>query len=190
LEQIGEILSSCTDEADILDFLRRQRAALEERMRHYRIALSSLDKIIQQEMEAREAMQNSTFEVEDKTLDALLIAGVRMRGPYSDSGKGFSKIGRALGWYISGKWFLLHYDTEFKEGDADFEACMPVRKAKAVNGISVRELTGGRCVSLLHKGPYNELGRSYARILAFIKEKGYEVLLPTREVYLKGPGMI
>ena len=45
-------------------------------------------------------------------------------------------------------------------------------------------------MALLHKGPYNELGRSYAKILAFVKEKGYEVLLPTREVYLKGPGMI
>ena len=98
--------------------------------------------------------------------------------------------GKALGRYICGKCFLLHYDSEYKEDDADFEACMPVRKAKPVEGIDVRELPGGRCVALLHKGPYNELGRSYAKILAFVKEKGYEVLLPTREVYLKGPGMI
>ena len=29
----------------------------------------------------------------------------------------------------------------------------------------VRELPGGRCASLLHKGPYSELGRSYAKIV-------------------------
>ena len=54
----------------------------------------------------------------------------------------------------------------------------------------MRELPGGRCVSLVHKGPYEQLGRSYARITQYIKEKGYTVALPTGEVYLKGPGMI
>ena len=49
---------------------------------------------------------------------------------------------------------------------------------------------GGRCVTLLHKGPYDELGRSYAKIMTFIKDKGYEIVMPTREVYVKGPGMI
>ncbi len=59
-----------------------------------------------------------------------------------------------------------------------------------MEGISIRELPGGRCVSLLHKGAYEELGRSYAKILTHIKEKGYEIVMPTREVYVKGPGMI
>ena len=67
---------------------------------------------------------------------------------------------------------------------------MPIRKGKAVEGIAVRELPGGRCIALLHKGPYEELARSYGKIMAFIKEKGYEIVMPTREVYLKGPGMI
>jgi effector-binding domain-containing protein len=67
---------------------------------------------------------------------------------------------------------------------------MPVRAGKPVDGISVRELEGGRCVSLLHKGPYNELGGSYAKIFEFIHNKGYEPLTPSREVYHKGPGMI
>src|SRR5262245_11887000 len=63
-------------------------------------------------------------------------------------------------------------------------------KGKAKDGISIRELPGGRCVSLLHKGPYDQLGRSYDKILPFGKEKGYEIVMPTREVYLKHPGMI
>jgi effector-binding domain-containing protein len=67
---------------------------------------------------------------------------------------------------------------------------MPVRKGNPVPGVSMRELPGGRCVSLLHKGPYEQLGRSYAKVLGYIKEKGYQIAMPTREVYLKGPGMI
>jgi effector-binding domain-containing protein len=84
----------------------------------------------------------------------------------------------------------LHYDTEYKEEDADFEACMPIRKGTPREGISVRELPGGRCAALLHKGPYDELGRSYAAILSYIHQQQYSVEVPTREVYLKGPGMI
>jgi DNA-binding transcriptional MerR regulator/effector-binding domain-containing protein len=190
LEQISEMLAASEDEADILDFLKRQRTILEQKMRQYRGIVSSLDKIIQTEMEARMALQNSEFDVMEKRLEPALIAGVRMKGRYSECGKGFSKIGRAFGRFISGKCFLLCYDSEFKEDDADFEACMPISKGKNVDGVSVREIAGGRCVSLLHKGPYPELGRSYAKLLAYVKEHGYEIIIPIREVYLKGPGMI
>ena len=41
-----------------------------------------------------------------------------------------------------------------------------------MDGISVSELGGGRCVSLLHQGPYAELGRSYARLLEYIRGEG------------------
>jgi effector-binding domain-containing protein len=84
----------------------------------------------------------------------------------------------------------LHYDTEYKEGDADFEACMPVKQSRPVDGVSVRELPACRCVCLIHKGPYDTLGPSYAKVLKYVKDKGYSILSPTREVYLKGPGMI
>jgi effector-binding domain-containing protein len=79
---------------------------------------------------------------------------------------------------------------EFREDDADFEACLPIRAGQSTQEISVRELPGGPCVALLHKGPYDQLGRSYTRIFEYIRNKGYEVLRPTREVYHKGPGMI
>ncbi len=135
-------------------------------------------------------MRSSSFQPEEKTLEPVLVAGVRMKGKYSDCGKGFARIGRSLGRHICGKPFCLYYDGEYREDDADLEVCMPVRRAADAEGISVRELPGGRCVSLLHQGPYDQLGRSYAKVLEHVKERGYKVLLPTREVYLKGPGMI
>ena len=30
----------------------------------------------------------------------------------------------------------------------------------------------------------------YARIIKHVKDHGHEIVMPTREVYLKGPGMI
>jgi effector-binding domain-containing protein len=123
-------------------------------------------------------------------LGKVLVAGVRMKGKYSDCGKGFAQLGRRFGRHICGKPMMLIYDHEYKEDDADFEPCMPVRKGESTDAIAVRELPSGRCVTLMHQGPYTELGRSYAKILDYVKQKGYEVVSPCREVYIKGPGMI
>lgn len=190
LEEIAEILSSYQDDADILDYLERQKRMIEDKVRAFREIGASLDNIISQEREARKAMNDAHYEVETKVVGSLLIAGVRMKGKYSDCGQGFAKIGKKFGRHISGKPFLLHYDHEYKDDDADFEACFPIRKGTSTEGITVRELPGGQCVTLLHKGPYEELGRSYQKILTHIKNQGHEILTPTREVYIKGPGMI
>jgi DNA-binding transcriptional MerR regulator len=190
IAEIGDILRSCADDSDLLDSLHRQRKAIEARMQHDREISRRLDQLIDHERELRETMQNTTFEVQQKNLEPIRIAAVRMQGKYRDCGKAFAQIGKRFGRHICGQAFLLHYDAEYHEDDADFEACLPIRQVKSVEGTTVRELPGGRCVALVHKGPYDQMGRSYAKVLKWIKERNYKVVLPTREVYLKGPGMI
>ena len=190
LNEIKEILDNYDDQADILDYLDQHKQTIEAKIRKYKNITVSLDSIISNEREAIMAIENSTFEPEEKLMDTMLVAGVRMQGKYSDCGKGFAQIGKSFGRYICGKALCLYYDGEYREDDANFEACMPIRRSKEVDGISVRQLPAGRCVSLLHKGPYDKLGRSYAKILEYVKAKGYEIVLPTREIYLKGPGII
>jgi DNA-binding transcriptional MerR regulator/effector-binding domain-containing protein len=190
LVDVAEILRSCADDADLLDSLEKKRESIQARMRHDQEISNRLDQIIANEREVRKTMQHAPFEVHQKAPESILIAGVRMKAKYSECGRGFAQIGKRFGRQICGKAFLLHYDTEYREDDADFEACMPIRKGEPVDGISVRELTGGKCLALLHAGPYDELGRSYGRIFKHINANGYQFEMPTREVYLKGPGMI
>lgn len=190
LEEISSVLKEFDDEADILDYLEKRKQALREQIQKDRDIVSSIDKIIQSESEARRIMTESTFEVVEKNVDPLLVAGLRMKGRYEDVGNGFSQLGKKVGRYISGPALSLLYDGEYMEENADLEPCVPLRKQVDVEGISVRELSGGPCVTLLHKGPYTEIGRSYEQIMKYLNEKGYQALLPSREVYLKGPGMI
>lgn len=187
--EIREILHHGGDDEDLLGAIERHKAAIEQKVRRLRKVARSLEQFISDERQGR-AMAQGTHDVTEKLLDPVLVAGIRMKGRYSDCGQGFSRIGRSFGRYICGKPLLLHYDTEYREDDADFEACFPVRQARAVDGISVRELPGGRCLSLLHHGPYEQLGHSYARILSHVKDNALGIAAPTREVYLKGPGMI
>lgn len=190
LHDIREILGTYEDDSEIVDFLENHHQQIESRILEYQNISHSLEAIISREKEIKMKYQNSDFDVEEKELDTQLIASVRFKGKYSDCGEAFRKIGKAMGRHLSGKPLNLYYDAEYKEIDADIEACIPVRKGVSKEGVSVRELTGGKCVALIHKGPYEDLGRSYEKILAYAKEKGYQTELPSREVYLKGPGMI
>jgi effector-binding domain-containing protein len=61
---------------------------------------------------------------------------------------------------------------------------------KQSGALALHRLPGGRCAYLVHKGPYEQLGRSYAKIMEYVQKRNYETLSPVREVYIKGPGMI
>jgi DNA-binding transcriptional MerR regulator/effector-binding domain-containing protein len=190
LEEIGEILRRGSDDTDLREVLRRQRTVLESKIKRYREIVHSLNRFLDQEEEIGKIMAQSAFHVEEGSIGPMVVAGIRMKGRYSECGASFGKIGKTFGRYISGKPLLLHYDAEYRETDAEFEACMPVRGGKSTPEINVRSLPGGRYVSLFHLGPYDELGRSYAKILEYVRAKGYLVAMPTREIYHKGPGMI
>ena len=189
LEEIREILKD-NDDSDVLRFLETHRAKLNAKLREVKRAAAAVDRLIRSEQEANtlfDDVSNLPHEVE---LPSLTIASVRIRGKYSEMGAAFGMLGKSLGSLISGKPLTLFYDDEYKELDADFECCFPVKRAKHVAGVGFRELLGGRALTLAHKGAYDQLGRSYAKLFAFANERGLKLDHPTREVYLKGPGMI
>jgi DNA-binding transcriptional MerR regulator/DNA gyrase inhibitor GyrI len=190
LSDIADMLEDAADDEEVAPFLEKKRGEILGKIERQKDILKTLTFIIKTEKETAMLSKTSEFEVEEKGLDTILIAGIRFKGKYSDCGDKFAKIGKAMGFNISGKAFSLYYDAEYKEDGADIESCMQVRKGTSAEGISVRELAGGRCVSLIHKGPYDTIGRSYERIMAYVKEKNLLPMLPSREVYLKGPGMI
>ena len=198
LAEIAEILrhDKGGDDEQVHKAIARRKLAVDDQVRHLRSvsrALASLIEIAQERQVHAMSMPDASFEVQETTLQTLLIAAIRMKGRYQECGKGFGKIGKALGRFLDGCPFLLHHDSEYHDTDADFEACFPIKpgaKAKAAEGITIRELPGGSSLTLRHKGPYDQLGPSYARILGAVKAKGCVALLPTREIYLKGPGLI
>jgi DNA-binding transcriptional MerR regulator/effector-binding domain-containing protein len=190
LEQIAEIFVSQHSDEDILTLLERHKQLIDQKQKQYREIAHSLEIVLLQERTARMASHTTTQVPEEKTLAPMLIAGVRMKGKYSDCGPGFGKLGRTFGRHITGPGMMLQYDGEYKENDADFESCFPIKQGHSTDDISVRELPGGRFVCMMHQGPYNEMGRTYATMLDYFKKKGLKYGLPTREIYIKGPGMI
>jgi DNA-binding transcriptional MerR regulator/predicted transcriptional regulator YdeE len=189
LAEIKAIFASQDDEEALAELFARQKAMLEERLRHYQSVKRSLDQFLAAERQVRE-MSDSIGTVIEKRAPKLLAAGIRTKGKYSECGKLFGKLFRVFGWSAAGPPFLLLYDSEYKENDADYEACVPIRKSRSAEGVSIHELPEARCMTIVHKGPYDQIGLTYAKVLAEIKAKKLSPHLPSREVYLKGPGML
>jgi len=70
------------------------------------------------------------------------------------------------------------------------EAAFEVKQKFIAEGIDCKVLEGGRAITIVHKGPYDNLGQSYKKLVDFTIENKLKLKLPSREVYLKGPGMI
>ena len=191
LETIAKILADCGDEADLLGHFERQQRLIQERLRADRQIAKALARAIADEREAARAAAENKFQVAEKRIEPLLVAGLRMKGRYEESGRAFSRLGRTLGRHASGKPLTLYHDGEYREEDADFEPCLPLRApVSAPDEIHVRTLPAATCLCVLHRGPYSQLGRSYKKVLAEAKRRGAAIVLPTREIYIKGPGMI
>ncbi|NWG14782.1 MAG: MerR family transcriptional regulator [Acidobacteria bacterium] len=190
LSDIREMLDRFQEDSDALTFFEKQREVIRSRMKQLDRIATSLEEIINREREAIAMMEEDTGDVAEKEVRALQVAGLRWKGRYSDTGKVLEQVGKLAGRYIRGKPMNLYYDSEYKDEDADIESCFPVSGIKGPGVLSLHTLPAGRCVYVVHKGPYEQIGRSYERLMRYIQQKHYQALPPSREIYLKGPGMI
>jgi len=191
LDDIQRVLASCDDDTQLVSYFTKHLKVIQERLRADTKTAKALEAAIAGEVEARQFAEAEQCRVEEKTVASMIVAGVRMTGRYEECGRGFKTLGSTMGRHIAGKPLCLYYDGEYREEEAQFEPCFPLRRVVApAPGIDVRTLPEMRCLSLVHRGPYPQLGRSYQRLLAELKRRSMAAALPTREVYLKGPGII
>jgi len=190
INEIRDMLSGYSEDIELLDYFVRQRSALKEKISYIKAAELSLDDIIKSIRRMQMNTSHVTNEVQEKTIEDIIFAGFRFKGKYNEVGSAFKKVGRIAGRHISGSAMSLYYDHEYRETDADIEAGFPVSKTIKSEDITCRVLQGGRAATIVHKGPYDNLGKSYSRLFAYIEDKKYKFLTPSREIYLKGPGMI
>jgi DNA-binding transcriptional MerR regulator len=99
LEQIREILNQCRDDEDALGQVERQQKMLTGKVRHYQTVLNTINQLVEKERRTRDEskMAAPTPTIQEREIDSMLVAGVRMKGSYSDCAKGFATLGKTLG---------------------------------------------------------------------------------------------
>ncbi len=191
LKDIKEILEHSTDDSDITGYITLKINVIKDKLDKYDRIYKKLDSFIERSRhEVEIKMTDRREDIVIKEIQDILIASIRFKGRYADCGQAFSKLFKGCGRYSAGAPFSLYYDNEFRENDADMEVCVPVKKAVTGEGISCRLLKGGKAVTIIHKGSYDSIGEAYKQIIDYINSAHQKAAVPSREIYLKGPGMI
>ncbi|MBU8893990.1 hypothetical protein KRR26_00160 [Corallococcus sp. M34] len=79
---------------------------------------------------------------------------------------------------------LLH-EAEYREDDADLSWCVPLIPGATPEGLHVEELPEVQAATLVHTGPPESVGPSWARLFAHLHAKDRAPSLPLRETSLR-----
>lgn len=83
--------------------------------------------------------------------------------------------------------FIKYHDGEYKEKDIDIELCEAVTEFGVETGdIKFKKIPSVTAVTVMHKGPYCDLGKAYAYIFKWIEDNCYAILESPRESYIDG----
>lgn len=86
------------------------------------------------------------------------------------------------------EYCFTHYlEPAYKDEQILIETCEAVTEKKADSGlVKFKEFPPIQAACIFHKGSYKEFPRTYAAILRFIEENGYEICGNIRENYIDG----
>ena len=118
-----------------------------------------------------------------KELEEVLVAQMRIHGKVSDLADVFSKLHRAVGNSVAGNPIVIHYWGVSDEDGHDMDVCLPLKKDVSGTDITVTKLPKEDAMTIMHRGPYSEIGSSYRKTTRHTYERGHPIAESTREVY-------
>jgi DNA-binding transcriptional MerR regulator len=197
LEEIKEVLTRAKDDADLAALVRGKMAELERRIAHYRTVRNQLAVLLNENGAPGAKGETDMKQIDESAgftaLEETRVASIRFKGRYDQIGPYFGRLFKLYGRFAAGAPLALYHDPEFKAEDADIEACVPLRAGASVTareGAEIKVLPAVKAVQLAYRGGYDGIGQGYERAFAFLAAQGAAAAVPSREVYLKGPGMI
>jgi DNA-binding transcriptional MerR regulator len=119
-------------------------------------------------------------------LQQQLIASMRFIGEYQQLNEKIPVLLQSCSRFVCGPPFSLYYDPEPLAEGADIEICVPVCQPVEDTRVHSRLLPGGRALTILHAGAYDQISISYQAVVDFMHSQALRALYPSREVYLNG----
>lgn len=187
ISEIRDVLDNCDDKSDLRYYLGEKKAQIEKRINHYKGLMRAIDDFVSLPEQEEITMQ---YEIETKTYEPILVASIRFKGRYEETGKYFGMLYKVIQSKAAGAPFCCYYDGEYKEEGADIEVCVPVKEPVSGDGITAKKLPTVKAVVTTHIGPYDKLGEAYKAVTDYVTGHQLKSKVPGRETYLKGPGLL
>jgi DNA-binding transcriptional MerR regulator len=186
IAEMKDVLSHCEQEADLSFYLEEKKTQIEEVIQKNRELIKKISLYTNPPQGEKEKMNYVT---EMKEIPAMMVAAIRYKGKYSDMGKYIGTIYKAIKGNVAGVPLCLLYDDDYTE-EADIEVCVPIKKEIRAQNIAVKKLAATKAICTTHEGSYDDFNLAYKTLTDYAREHKLEMKTPSRQVYIKGPGMI
>ncbi|MBZ9689613.1 MerR family transcriptional regulator [Clostridium estertheticum] len=186
ISEIKDVMNICEDKADLSYILEEKKDMVNKNIMEEKALLKKISLYIKPNLLEDDGVN---YIIQVKDIPAIKVAAIRYKGKYSDCGKHMGRIYKAIKGDAKGEPFNCYYDGEYKE-EADIETCVPISKQVYDSVVTIVELPQIRAVSTIHNGTYESINMAYKAIFDYAKGKNISCLTPSREIYIKGPGMI
>jgi DNA-binding transcriptional MerR regulator len=186
LDKIKEILDNNKDDQSLIRYMREQLTVVNRQIDEYGSIRGKIETFIRLESEIPEPIRD----VETKVVPDVFIASVKYKGRYEDIGQHMSRLLDVFQSVIAGPSFCLYHDEHHADENMKIECCMPITRKIPAAGFQFTTLPGGRMVSIMHEGDYSSIWMSYQKIVDYMNKHDLPIIPPTREIYLRGAGMI
>jgi DNA-binding transcriptional MerR regulator/DNA gyrase inhibitor GyrI len=194
LKQMGfsiEDIKSIIDGHNIDEILLKRKKDIENELLNTEEQLSRINHYILEIKEEKKMNYNAVL----KELPECIVYSKRMIVPSYDAyfsvipeiGEEIKKANPNLKCAVPEYCFIVYHDGEYKEKDIDVEYCEAVTEfGNETESIKFKKLPSVTAITVMHKGPYTELGNAYAYIFKWIEENGYKAISSPRESYIDG----
>lgn len=185
LEEIGRVVNEGVSLENLRGMLRLRQAEQSAQV------LEAQDRLAR--VEARLALieregHMSHYDIVLKQVEPIRVAGVRGVIPSpSEQGPLWNALYRDLNAqsaHFAGPCLTVYYEENEDRPEFDVEVCQPFTGSDPADPkIVVHDLPGGLMASTVHHGSYATLSQGFDALLPWIKENGYRVAGPGRDVY-------
>ncbi|MDY6892214.1 MAG: MerR family transcriptional regulator [Chloroflexota bacterium] len=191
LEEIAQLLTDNLPSDQIRRMLRVKQAEIQQRVCEEQERLLRVEELLIR-IEKEDMMP--AYEVVIKKAHPQMFALVRDVLPtYGDIGQLYGEIFAHIGKHgvaPMGPPMAIYHDAEYRERDVDVEAAVPVGGSEPDAGrVSLRELPAvEQLACVVHVGAFDGIDQAYNALMTWIETNGFNIIGPSREVYLQGPG--
>jgi Predicted transcriptional regulators len=185
--EIKDLLQNYENSSDLSYFLEEKKSKIERKILEEKALIQQIDLYIKPDRMEETCMN---YKIEVKTLEPVMVASIRYQGKYSDVGKYIGTIYKAAKGNAKGCPFNCYYDADYKE-NADIELCVPISKSMgSTSEVTVKVLPKIKAICTTHVGNYESINQAYKELFDYANKNNLTCTLPSRELYIKGPGML
>lgn len=133
------------------------------------------------------------MEIKLKTIEEKQVASISHLGLVEDMGE---LIGELTGWVIANGLeiveppFVVYYTSpmEVPPEKMEYDVGIPFQgKAISEGRVKIRIMPAHHVLTIIHKGPYQEIGSAYGMIMEHVMKEDHEMIGAPRESYLNSP---